>query len=149
MATFPKTRKIDFAEFQTPVDSRAAKYGLPTKVRFCKKCIISNQRPNSAVEFAHTTESKKQTIGFDDELICDPIRKGSGFTIFFKNPATPAVLVPDKADKSILVIELSRFVKKPPSFKILFSSKFLTIELPSLNTIPPTKGMAKLSLGSN
>ena len=66
MAIFPETRKINFAEFQTSSDSRAAKYGLPTKVKFCTRCIISNQRPNSAVEFAHTTESKKQTIGFDD-----------------------------------------------------------------------------------
>ena len=23
------------------------KYGLPEEVRFCKKCVISNQRPNS------------------------------------------------------------------------------------------------------
>ena len=74
MTNFPKTRKINFAEFQTTGDLRATKYGLPSNVKFCKKCIISNQRPNSAVEFAHTTESKKQTIGFDDELICDACR---------------------------------------------------------------------------
>ena len=25
-------------------------FGLPTKVIFCKDCVISNQRPNSVVE---------------------------------------------------------------------------------------------------
>ena len=29
------------------------KYGLPEQVLFCRRCVISNQRPNSAVEFAH------------------------------------------------------------------------------------------------
>jgi len=48
-----------------------AKYGLPKEVGFCKKCVISNQRPNSAVEFQHTSESKKKTINFDENGICD------------------------------------------------------------------------------
>ena len=26
-------------------------YGLPEKIEYCKKCVISNQRPNSAVEY--------------------------------------------------------------------------------------------------
>ena len=26
-------------------------YGLPKKVLFCTKCVISNQRPSSTVEF--------------------------------------------------------------------------------------------------
>ena len=34
-----------------------AYYGLPRDVRFCKRCVISNQRPNSAVEFQHTRDS--------------------------------------------------------------------------------------------
>ncbi|MDD4287211.1 MAG: N-acetyl sugar amidotransferase [Candidatus Peribacteraceae bacterium] len=51
-----------------------AKYGLPTDVRFCKRCVISNQRPNSAVEFRHTAASKKETIHFDDEDVCDACR---------------------------------------------------------------------------
>ena len=34
-------------------------YGLPKKVIFCKKTLISNQRPNSAVEFNHNKNSKK------------------------------------------------------------------------------------------
>ena len=32
-------------------------FGLPNKVVFCKKSLVSNQRPNSAIEF---NTSKKQ-----------------------------------------------------------------------------------------
>ncbi len=49
-------------------------YGLPAEVRFCKRCVISNQRPNSAVEYTHTAASRKQTIHFDAEGICDACR---------------------------------------------------------------------------
>ena len=28
-------------------------YNLPTKVVFCKKCVLSNQRPSSIPEFKH------------------------------------------------------------------------------------------------
>jgi N-acetyl sugar amidotransferase len=48
-----------------------AYYGLPNEVIFCTKCVMSNQRPTSAVEFKHTKESKKTTMNFDDEGICD------------------------------------------------------------------------------
>lgn len=51
-----------------------AKYGLPEKVIFCKKCVISNQRPASAVEFKHTIESRKTTMRIDEEGICDACR---------------------------------------------------------------------------
>ena len=30
-----------------------ALYGLPEEVLFCKKCVISNQRPASIPEFKH------------------------------------------------------------------------------------------------
>jgi N-acetyl sugar amidotransferase len=46
-------------------------YGLPAEVKFCKKCVISNQRPNSTLEFKHTSNSKKDVINFNDEDICD------------------------------------------------------------------------------
>jgi N-acetyl sugar amidotransferase len=51
-----------------------AKYGLPQQVRFCRRCVISNQRPNSAVEYQHTAASLKQTIHFDAEGVCDACR---------------------------------------------------------------------------
>ena len=49
-------------------------YGLPEVVRFCKLCVISNQRPSSAVEFTHRLSDKKKTIGFDEDGVCDACR---------------------------------------------------------------------------
>jgi N-acetyl sugar amidotransferase len=48
-----------------------ALYGLPETVAFCKKCVMSNQRPSSAVEYDHTITSKKQTLHFDEKGVCD------------------------------------------------------------------------------
>lgn len=50
---------------------REAYYGLPPEVAFCSRCVISNQRPSSTVEFKHTIKSKKQTINLDEEGVCD------------------------------------------------------------------------------
>ena len=44
-------------------------YGLPSEVRFCKKCVISNQRPNSTVEMKNIN-TKKETIAFDSKGVC-------------------------------------------------------------------------------
>lgn len=49
-------------------------FGLPREVRFCRRCVISNQRPSSAVEYAHTRDSKKETIHFDEEGVCAACR---------------------------------------------------------------------------
>jgi len=46
-------------------------YGLPEDVFFCKKCVISNQRPTSAVEFKHNINTKKKTMAFNDDGVCD------------------------------------------------------------------------------
>jgi len=51
-----------------------AYYGLPSEVKFCKKCVISNQRPNSTVEFKSKADEKKQVIDFDDEGVCSACR---------------------------------------------------------------------------
>jgi hypothetical protein len=40
-------------------------YGLPKKVLFCKKSLISNQTPNSTQEFKHTLKSIKKTTFID------------------------------------------------------------------------------------
>lgn len=58
-------------QFAYPDSTPRSKYGLPEEVRFCRLCVMSNQRPNSSVEYAHTAESAKITIHFDDEGICD------------------------------------------------------------------------------
>ena len=46
-----------------------ALFGLPEEVKFCKKCVISNQRPNSTVEMKNINKIKT-TIQFDNEGIC-------------------------------------------------------------------------------
>ena len=48
-------REVDYLNRFSGIDAdREALYGLPTKVEFCSACVISNQRPNSAVEYQHT-----------------------------------------------------------------------------------------------
>ena len=51
-----------------------ALYGLPNEVKFCKKCVISNQRPSSTVEFKSKLKDKKEVIDFDDEGVCSACR---------------------------------------------------------------------------
>ncbi len=51
-----------------------ALYGLPEDVRFCTRCVISNQRPNSSVEYQHRADSRKKTIQLDDSGVCDACR---------------------------------------------------------------------------
>lgn len=65
---------IDLAPFAKDNLNPSAKYGLPTDVVYCKRCVISSQRPNSAVEFKNNKDSKKVTIHFDEEGICDACR---------------------------------------------------------------------------
>lgn len=67
-------RSIELSNFTQETNQSQTKYGLPSDVAFCKKCIISNQRPNSAVEYEHKKESKKSTIHFDEQGICDACR---------------------------------------------------------------------------
>lgn len=52
-----------------------AYYGLPQDVTFCKKCVMSNQRPASAIEFKHTKDSKKTTLNIHDDGICDACKQ--------------------------------------------------------------------------
>ena len=75
---------VDYAaQYDTDPDKVEAFYGLPDEVRFCVNCVISNQRPNSTVEFQHTADSRKSTIKFDDHSVCDariyPGKKNSNY----------------------------------------------------------------------
>ncbi len=56
------------------IDESDVYYGLPPQIKFCKRCVISNQRPNSTVEFQHNIKSKKKTILFDDDGFCSACR---------------------------------------------------------------------------
>lgn len=48
-------------------------YGLPENIEFCSKCTISNQRPESVVEFKNTHNQKKSGINFIGN-ICEPCK---------------------------------------------------------------------------
>ncbi|MFA5844069.1 MAG: N-acetyl sugar amidotransferase [Coriobacteriia bacterium] len=48
--------------------------GLPEEVVFCKRCVMSNQRPSSFPEFKHTKDRKAPTLHIDEEGICDACR---------------------------------------------------------------------------
>ncbi len=74
MAKYKRRIGIDFSQYSDSANNPEPKYGLPQEVRFCRSCVISNQRPNSAVEFKHTTGSKKSTIRFDEHGVCDACR---------------------------------------------------------------------------
>ncbi len=67
----PIKDEVNYEQFSPERDDLSAKYGLPKEVGFCSDCVISNQRPNSAVEFKHTKESKKGTIHFNEDGKCD------------------------------------------------------------------------------
>ncbi|WP_346353462.1 N-acetyl sugar amidotransferase [Azotosporobacter soli] len=74
MKKYAKPEPINTESFSQTEKELPIKYGLPAEVKFCKKCVISNQRPNSAVEYQHTKDSKKSTIHFDEKGVCDACR---------------------------------------------------------------------------
>jgi N-acetyl sugar amidotransferase len=51
-----------------------AYYGLPSHVTFCKRCLMSNQRPSSYPEFKHTTDRKTPTLNIGADGVCDACR---------------------------------------------------------------------------
>jgi N-acetyl sugar amidotransferase len=48
-------------------------HGLPEKVVFCKRCVMSNQRPSSSPELVKRT-TLIETAGFDEDGICHACR---------------------------------------------------------------------------
>jgi len=52
-------------------------YNLPSKVFFCKNCVISNQRPSSVPEFKHTrNRDGAHYIEFNEEGVCEGCEQG-------------------------------------------------------------------------
>ncbi len=47
-----------------------SKYGLPKKVVFCSKCVISNQRPSSSIEFKSSNPFNKKGINIEEDQVC-------------------------------------------------------------------------------
>ena len=51
-------------------------YNLPTEVIFCKKCVMSNQRPASVPEFRHTRNRDGASyMQIDEDGVCDACRQ--------------------------------------------------------------------------
>ncbi len=71
MIKYKRFEEIDYSKFMVSEEETEVKYGLPKEISFCKKCVISNQRPNSCQEFEHKKETKKETIHFDSAGVCD------------------------------------------------------------------------------
>lgn len=63
--------EVNLSDFLISKKDLKPYYGLPSDVEYCKICVISNQRPNSAVEYKHTEFANKATIHFDETGICD------------------------------------------------------------------------------
>jgi len=63
---------IDSTLYSKTHSKPAVFYGLPEKVQYCRKCTISNQKPNSAIEYENIIGGKKETIKFDSQGVCDP-----------------------------------------------------------------------------
>lgn len=51
------------------------RWGLPAEVRFCRKCVFSNQRPLSTNEYSHTPGSVKEVLDFDESGVCRACRQ--------------------------------------------------------------------------
>ena len=50
------------------------KWGLPEQVIFCKRCVMSNQRPASSPEFRKDANSPTRTSTFGADGVCDACR---------------------------------------------------------------------------
>ena len=48
-----------------------AYFGLPSEVRFCRRCLMSNQKPHSVNETTHHKNSKKITMGIRPDGLCE------------------------------------------------------------------------------
>jgi len=49
-------------------------YGLPAEVIYCRRCVMSNQRPASSPEFRHTRDRKVTHLFIGEDGICDACR---------------------------------------------------------------------------
>mgnify|MGYP006168028183 CR=1 FL=1 len=42
-----------------------------SEIKFCKKCVMSNQRPGSTIEFKNKTQKERNLIGFSEQGVCN------------------------------------------------------------------------------
>jgi len=51
--------------------SQTTLFGLPQEVRYCSRCLLSNQRPSSFPEFKHTRDRITPTVRIAVDGVCD------------------------------------------------------------------------------
>jgi N-acetyl sugar amidotransferase len=57
-------------------EKQSVMYGLPEKVQYCKRCMMSNQRPASVPEFKHTPDRQgAKYLQIDADGVCDACRQ--------------------------------------------------------------------------
>ena len=71
MNIIERNKIINHDDFLPNAVNLNSKYGLSQQVLYCSKCVISNQRPSSIVEFKSQPDQKKTTIFFDENQVCD------------------------------------------------------------------------------
>ena len=71
---YPKEINKNLFKENSKYKSISTLYGLPKKIKYCKKCVISNQRPCTTIEFKNTGKDAKDTIDFSSDGICDACR---------------------------------------------------------------------------
>ena len=64
------SKNFDTSKFTLPDDQLEVRYGLPSEIKFCSICNISNQQPMSSNEYEHNKESTKVTMSFNEQGIC-------------------------------------------------------------------------------
>lgn len=52
------------------LDKLMAYFGLPETVRFCQRCVLSNQKPLSVSEYESQVDSTKDTLPIDEDGVC-------------------------------------------------------------------------------
>ncbi|ABX09422.1 N-acetyl sugar amidotransferase [Prochlorococcus marinus] len=73
MVFYSYPRPVEKEKFKRK-ESLETLYGLPQEVKFCRSCVISNQRPSSTIEFKNDGKDSKQVINLDEMGICDACR---------------------------------------------------------------------------
>ena len=84
-------------------------FGLPSEVKFCKKCVISNKRPNSTVEFKNSKEEVKKVINFNKDGICSACD--------YNSEKETSIDWKDREDKLFKL--LSKFKKNDGSYDVI------------------------------
>ena len=55
-------------------EEKTARFGLPSEIKFCKKCVMPNTRPSSCNEYTHTISREHSYIEFDEDGVCSACR---------------------------------------------------------------------------